>query len=57
MQSEAGKGVILANGVDVHLAVAVKVVPFPEDIVAVWVMIAARFREESQRSISGEEVD
>jgi hypothetical protein len=42
--NKVGKEVMLARGDQVKLAVRVKIVPYPENVCAVWVMVATRFR-------------
>ena len=42
--NKIGKEVMLARGDQMKHAVRVKIVPYPENVCAVWVMIACRFR-------------
>jgi hypothetical protein len=42
--NKIGKEVLLARGDQVKHAVRVKIVQYPENVCAVWVMVAARFR-------------
>ena len=43
--NKIGKEILMARGSDqVKLAVRVKIVPYPENVSAVWVIIAARYR-------------
>ena len=42
--NKIGKDILMARGDQVKLAVRVKIVCYPENVCAVWVMIAARFR-------------
>ena len=42
--NKTGKEILLARGDQVKLAIRTKIAVYPENICAVWVMIAARFR-------------
>lgn len=42
--NKTGREVVLARGDQVKHAVRVKIVPYPENVAAVWVMIAVRYR-------------
>jgi len=42
--NKVGKEVLLARGDQLKLALRVKIVPYPENVCAVWVMVAVRFR-------------
>ena len=45
MQNKAGAEVFLARGDQVRHAVRVKIVHYPENVSAVWVMLAVRLRQ------------
>ena len=47
--NKVGKDVLLARGEAIKHAVRVKIVPYPENVFAVWVMIAARFKQSSHQ--------
>jgi centrosomal protein CEP76 len=43
-QNKIGKDIILARGDQLRHAIRVKIVCYPENVCAIWVMIATRFR-------------
>ena len=42
--NKVGKDVLLSRGDQIKHAVRVKIVPYPENIFAIWVMIAVRYK-------------
>ena len=45
MHNKTGADVLLSKGDQVRHAVRVKIVPYPENISTVWVMVAVRMRQ------------
>ena len=43
-QNKVGKEILMARGDQMKHAIRVKIVSYPENVCAVWVMIAVRFR-------------
>ena len=42
--NKVGKEIVVARGDQMKHAIRVKIVPYPENVCAVWVMLACRFR-------------
>jgi centrosomal protein CEP76 len=42
--NKVGKDVLISRGDQIKHAIRVKIVPYPENVCAVWVMIAVRYK-------------